>query len=336
MFTSEAYSRKLWTNHERQSVQARAFRNNQEYILPARFDDTEIPGLRETIGYISLQNFTPTRFAQLILDKISESKGDTPPPAIRSRAFAKKKTATKQKRVSPPGSRTKVNSSGAWILLDDTFFQSRSVSDRTDGEIEITLTVTSPSQEAILRALNAQPYQQSVVAYAHGNDAALAEVQSVIMESTAGKRTCVVKLRPNRRNDSEMDITVNGVTSDQMAENRARRILLDEPWTTTGDHDLLFGLFERRTVDKKMLEAVLPKLWPTYKNKPTEFLRLARLQAVCALKMTNTVEHILELTLGPISKDGAQVRFAGKRRQRFTNRPADVIQIEGKCPLPTG
>jgi len=99
---------------------------------------------------------------------------------------------------------------------------------------------------------------------------------------------------------------------------------------------LLFGLFERRTVDKKMLEAVLPKLWPTYKNKPTEFLRLARLQAVCALKMTNTVEHILELTLGPISKDGAQVRFAGKRRQRFTNRPADVIQIEGKCPLPTG
>jgi hypothetical protein len=52
--------------------------------------------------------------------------------------------------------------------------------------------------------------------------------------------------------------------------------------------------------------------------------------------MTNTVEHILGLTLGPISKDGVQVRFAGKRRQRFTNRPADVIQIEGKYPLPTG
>jgi hypothetical protein len=53
-----------------------------------------------------------------------------------------------------------------------------------------------------------------------------------------------------------------------------------------------------------MLEAVLPKLWPTYHAKPTEFLRLARLQAVFALKATQTVEHILALTLGPISKNG--------------------------------
>jgi hypothetical protein len=187
----------------------------------------------------------------------------------------------------------------------------------------------------VLRDFNAQPYQQSVVAYAHGNDAALAEVQSVTMESTAGKRSYTVKLRPNRRNDTAMDFTVNGMTSDQMAEKRARLILLDEPWTTA-DHDFLFGLFDRGTVDKKMLEAVLPKLWPTHKAKPTEFLRLARLQAICALKVTNTVEHILELTLGPISQDGVQVRFAGKRRQTFTNRPAAVIQVEGECPLPTG
>src|SRR5439155_17461115 len=32
MFISEAYGRKLWTNHERQSAQARAFHSNQEYI----------------------------------------------------------------------------------------------------------------------------------------------------------------------------------------------------------------------------------------------------------------------------------------------------------------
>ncbi|WP_092123586.1 TIR domain-containing protein [Desulfonatronum thiosulfatophilum] len=31
MFVSEAYKEKLWTNHERQSAQARAFSESQEY-----------------------------------------------------------------------------------------------------------------------------------------------------------------------------------------------------------------------------------------------------------------------------------------------------------------
>src|SRR5688572_3604856 len=44
MFISEHYNKKLWTNHERKAAQSRAFQENQEYILPARFDNTEIPG----------------------------------------------------------------------------------------------------------------------------------------------------------------------------------------------------------------------------------------------------------------------------------------------------
>lgn len=35
MFISDHYKNKLWTNHERESAQARAFENNREYILPA-------------------------------------------------------------------------------------------------------------------------------------------------------------------------------------------------------------------------------------------------------------------------------------------------------------
>src|SRR5262245_51738930 len=41
MFISEAYGRKLWTSHERQSAQAKAFESAGEYVLPVRFDDTE-------------------------------------------------------------------------------------------------------------------------------------------------------------------------------------------------------------------------------------------------------------------------------------------------------
>src|SRR5438105_36885 len=85
MFISEAYGRKLWTRHERQSAQARAFRSRQEYLLPACFDDTKIPGIRDTVGYIDLKNYTPTAFAKLILAKMSAAAGGTPPslPAAR-------------------------------------------------------------------------------------------------------------------------------------------------------------------------------------------------------------------------------------------------------------
>jgi hypothetical protein len=46
---SEAYAAKVWTTHERRSAQARALQASEEYVLPVRFDDTEIPGLRPTV-----------------------------------------------------------------------------------------------------------------------------------------------------------------------------------------------------------------------------------------------------------------------------------------------
>ena len=70
VFISNHYARKLWTNHERQSAQARAFSEQREYILPARFDDTEIPGMHATIGYINLKNVSPQDFARLIKEKV--------------------------------------------------------------------------------------------------------------------------------------------------------------------------------------------------------------------------------------------------------------------------
>ncbi|MBU3129005.1 toll/interleukin-1 receptor domain-containing protein [Clostridium tagluense] len=70
MFISKYYKEKLWTNHEREIAQARSFAQNEEYILPARFDDTVIPGIRNTIGYLDLRIFTPEEFAKLIAKKV--------------------------------------------------------------------------------------------------------------------------------------------------------------------------------------------------------------------------------------------------------------------------
>ncbi len=70
MFISKNYAQKVWTNHERESAQARAFIENKEYILPVRFDNTKIPGELPTIGYISLKGKTPRMLAELIKEKI--------------------------------------------------------------------------------------------------------------------------------------------------------------------------------------------------------------------------------------------------------------------------
>ncbi len=70
LFISKQYNAKLWTNHERKAAQERAFRENREYILPARFDDTRIPGLSTTTGYIDLRETPPDELASLIASKV--------------------------------------------------------------------------------------------------------------------------------------------------------------------------------------------------------------------------------------------------------------------------
>jgi len=74
MFVSDAYRKKLWTNHERKSAQARAFTESREYILPAFFDETvEMPGLLKTTGLIALVGRSPEAFAELIIKKLRKA-----------------------------------------------------------------------------------------------------------------------------------------------------------------------------------------------------------------------------------------------------------------------
>jgi len=69
IFVSKEYKEKAWTNLERQSAQARAFKESKEYILPVRFDDTEIPGLNDTISYLDANKYSPKEIAKFFLEK---------------------------------------------------------------------------------------------------------------------------------------------------------------------------------------------------------------------------------------------------------------------------
>lgn len=70
MFISKNYANKVWTSHERRSALAKAIEEKEEYILPVRFDDTEIPGIRPTVGYVDLSKKTPEQLGKMILQKL--------------------------------------------------------------------------------------------------------------------------------------------------------------------------------------------------------------------------------------------------------------------------
>jgi len=72
VFVSEHYHRKGWTKLERRSSLANALNEQREYVLPARFDDTEIPGLLPSVAVVDLKEETPQSFAQKIIRKLRE------------------------------------------------------------------------------------------------------------------------------------------------------------------------------------------------------------------------------------------------------------------------
>jgi hypothetical protein len=87
VFVSKHYASKLWSNHERRSAQARAFEENREYILPARFDDTEIPGIPGTLGYLDLRRVGPTALAESVIEKLGPRQRENFLPPVLDRLY---------------------------------------------------------------------------------------------------------------------------------------------------------------------------------------------------------------------------------------------------------
>lgn len=76
MLLSDSYSKKQWTSHERKAAQARAFVENQEYILPLRLDDTEVDGILGTSGYIDVRTTEMEEIINLITEKVHQYNKD--------------------------------------------------------------------------------------------------------------------------------------------------------------------------------------------------------------------------------------------------------------------
>ena len=61
---------RAWTNLERKSVQARALIQQSPYLLPIMLDDTQLPGVPATAGYLDARGMTAQTIAETIVNKV--------------------------------------------------------------------------------------------------------------------------------------------------------------------------------------------------------------------------------------------------------------------------
>lgn len=302
------------------------------------------------------------RFRQDMLCWLSEYSGATPKSSVTSSSRSNKsstairnsnssitRTASRRKSGSTSTAKKKtsgssssktrqiksVTTSGAWMMLGDNFFSTQSVKHQPDGSIIVRITPKNSTDEANLRALQPKQYNWSsqIISYAYQNEAGKILIQSVLPESIKGKTTFVLTLKPEQRSQGMgMEVNINGYSADQIAELRARLLLLNETPTNKKEnylHYLITSYDSKERVEK----SIFPDLWTKMKKRPTDFLRQARLTAVYHLKMTNTIENILELKLGLIKNQAISVRFRGQRKNLYSNQEPYIIDVTGSCKL---
>lgn len=76
IFASHAYTTKAWPTLEKRHALSRYLTGDKERILPVRFDDSDIPGIPSTIGYLDLRVLTPEKLAELIRQKVDAESAE--------------------------------------------------------------------------------------------------------------------------------------------------------------------------------------------------------------------------------------------------------------------
>lgn len=228
-----------------------------------------------------------------------------------------------------------------WLLLDSRFYHARSVKEHGDGRTETHILPEDAEDDAALRALRPGDYHRSqIVSYAYENDGFLARISKVERESAQDEKVWKIELEPAKERESGMfdQVSYNGLTPDKMATMRARLILLSEtPIESKGIQDTLLCSFVRGghgSAVEVPESGIFHELRRKFEGDEKTFLEIARLWAVFFLRASNTCEHVLQLTLGPIRANSMPVKFRGRRHQIYSNKKPEEIEVEGACELP--
>lgn len=136
-------------------------------------------------------------------------------------------------------------------------------------------------------------------------------------------------------------MSYNNLSADQIAEMRARFILLNEAPVQNRKqeprhnlNDTMLEVFVSGLKSRVKVEgSVFPDLWKNVNKDVTTFLPVARLWSVFHLITSNTCQYILELTIGPVDNEKVYIKFRGQRAKRYSNVDPYIMIFEGVCNL---
>ena len=320
IFASKEYAEKTWTNHERQSAQARALKEKGvEYILPVRFDSTEIPGLLPTIGYLDFRKEGPSGVCSALIAKLGRGVGD--PPSSGAAAACS---------LSP---RALINAMDGRLAVPQ-------VESCAWGE-EINLAVRDSESDSFFAQLRSER-KEVVVAYAF--DVALAKPIAATREVAKNTTTWKLSFSPTRIDFTDsLEMGSGNTTADEFAKMRVHRLLLNEyishePRNSSTLQQLndmtreimILGLNPIVKIEKSRF----PELFSFLKGDPHNFLETAWIIAVADLKLSASVETIEKLKL-TLFDTTLHVEFAGRRHRKFVNVDPYQIQVQGELELGT-
>ncbi|MGC1417103.1 MAG: TIR domain-containing protein [Candidatus Acidiferrum sp.] len=318
IFASKEYAEKTWPNLERQNAQSRALKDKGiEYILPVRFDSTEIPGLLPTIGYLDYKQEGASGICSALLSKLGRSVGSL-----------------------SSGYESLVCSLSPRVLI--TPFDGRLAVPEAESCVwgaEISISVRGSDNDSFFSQLREE---RPDVLVAYGFDVAMAKPITATRQMANSNVTWNLIFAPKQTNFySPMEAGSGSISADQFAEMRVRRLLLNEFQYQEDEHApiikklndashevLLRGLNQSVRVDRSRF----PELFSALNSDPRAFLETAWIIAVADLKRSASVEVIERLTLRLVGTT-LDVEFSGRRHRKYVNVDPYEISVHGKLEL---
>lgn len=327
VIASPSYFTKAWTRKEMDAAVARDVTRRTETVLVVLHEMT-IKELQDESPMTAVLLAVP--WTQGISRVVVQIAG-----AIRGEAPAVFENIAPSQSAMFDQSRKRAAS--VLILLPDGtahIYEERSTT-LSGSSIEARIWCRDPKDSAMLNRLS----REQRVAIAYGTTAVEAQIEKVIRSRTDGieEGSILARVEPDQHGYG-MEFSYNGHSAEQIAELRARRILLNELTPSSGRGfprevlDTVFDTFISGQGFVTIPESPLPRLRHAFPDDDS-FLDAARLMAVLCLRLSGVVEHVLKLDLTLLHSTRLRVSFEGQRHQRFTNVPPYVIKVDGECDL---
>lgn len=230
---------------------------------------------------------------------------------------------------------------GSWIMVGESFLFAERIRNHSDGSIELSIVSQSGEHEAAIAALRPGRFGgKGELPFAANSDAYQVRVSQVIDETVEGRQVWTVTLHAvERQGGYSSEMNVQGIGPDEIARRRIGRILLNDPPPRSPSHSL--GYDNESFVDTfisgsmtgfEIKECVVRSMYQQY-GKTGSWKEFARLKAIHLMKVSGTIEHVIELSIGDVRTGKVPVSFRGRRPQRYTNVAPETIHVEGKCTL---